>query len=52
MSLSKSRYRLAGTFAGAAVAVALIAVFPQTPELFFMPSGLPVTPQTPTISTS
>jgi hypothetical protein len=36
MSLSKSRYRLAGTFAGAAVAVALIAVFAQTPELLFL----------------
>jgi hypothetical protein len=50
MSLSKSRYRLAGTFAGAAVA--LIAVFAQTPELFFPRSGFPVPPQTPTISTA
>lgn len=36
MSLSKSQYRLAGTIVGATVAVALIALFVQTPELFFL----------------
>jgi uncharacterized membrane protein YccC len=35
MSLSKSQYRLIGTIVGAAAGVALIALFAQTPELFF-----------------
>ena len=35
MSLSKSQYRLLGTVAGAAVGLALVALFAQTPELFF-----------------
>jgi uncharacterized membrane protein YccC len=36
MSLSKSQYRLIGTIIGAAAGVALIALFAQTPELFFL----------------
>ncbi|HEY1886317.1 MAG TPA: FUSC family protein [Roseiarcus sp.] len=36
MSLSKSQYRLIGTVVGAAAGVALIALFAQTPELFFL----------------
>ncbi len=36
MSLSKSQYRLVGTVVGAAAGAALIALFAQTPELFFL----------------
>jgi uncharacterized membrane protein YccC len=36
MSLSKSQYRLIGTVIGAAAGVAFIALFAQTPELFFL----------------
>lgn len=36
MSLSKSQYRLLGTIAGAGVGLALVALFAQTPELFFV----------------
>nr|WP_279184067.1 FUSC family protein [Acetobacter syzygii] len=34
-SLSKARWRIAGTVLGCCVAVGLIAVFPQSPALFF-----------------
>lgn len=34
MSLSKGHYRIAGTFIGAMVGVALISAFAQTPEIF------------------
>lgn len=40
MSLSKSRYRLAGTIVGASVGIALIAAFSQAPELFFLALAL------------
>jgi uncharacterized membrane protein YccC len=33
MSVSKGQYRFAGTFIGAAVGIALTAMFPQTPEI-------------------
>jgi uncharacterized membrane protein YccC len=36
MSLSKSQYRILGTAMGAVVAVTLIALFAQTPELFVL----------------
>jgi uncharacterized membrane protein YccC len=36
MSLSKSQYRILGTTVGAVVALALIALFAQTPELFVL----------------
>ena len=34
-SLSKARWRIAGTLLGCCVAVGLIAAFPQSPALFF-----------------
>lgn len=40
MSLSKSQYRLLGTVAGAAVALVLVALFAQTPELFLVALAL------------
>src|SRR5215470_3128066 len=36
MSLSKSQYRILGTTVGAVVALALISLFAQTPELFVL----------------
>jgi uncharacterized membrane protein YccC len=36
MSLSKSKYRLAGTLVGAYVAVVFVAAFAQMPEMFFL----------------
>ncbi|KAI3590261.1 Transport-related membrane protein [Cupriavidus sp. U2] len=36
MTLSKSQYRIVGTVIGAVVAVALTALFAQTPELFLL----------------
>jgi uncharacterized membrane protein YccC len=36
MSLSKSRYRIFGTAAGAVAALLLVALFAQTPELFVL----------------
>ena len=40
MVLSKSLYRVIGTIAGAALAVVLIALFAQTPELFVLALAL------------
>jgi uncharacterized membrane protein YccC len=40
MVLSKSLYRVVGTIAGAAIAVVLIALFAQTPELFVLALAL------------
>lgn len=40
MTLSKSKYRIAGTTLGAVVAVSLIALFPQTPELVVLTLAL------------
>ncbi|MGX1086079.1 FUSC family protein [Pseudomonas sp. AP3_22 TE3818] len=40
MSLSKSKYRMAGTTLGAVVAVALIALFSQTPALIMLTLAL------------
>jgi len=40
MVLSKSLYRIIGTIAGAALAVVLIALFAQTPELFVLALAL------------
>ena len=40
MVLSKSLYRVIGTIAGAALAIVLISLFAQTPELFVVALGL------------
>ena len=36
MSISKSQYRILGTFVGAVVALTLVGLFAQTPELFVL----------------